>query len=121
MKPGQPEDSLVNDAQADGPAEIVDRECLRVRAHAKGAHAGGGPPDERDWSEWRRSVGDADDGEGVVHAEGLAARTSERPEVDLYAIVPPQVSVRGRLTRGEDPPDDITCVVDVEQIGREHV
>jgi hypothetical protein len=35
MKPGQPEDSLVNDAQADGPAEIIDRERLRVPAHAE--------------------------------------------------------------------------------------
>ena len=89
VKPGQPEDSLVNDAQADGAAEIVDRERLRVPAHAEWAHAGGGLPDERDWREWRGSVGDADDGESIVYAEGLAARASERLEVDLYAVVPP--------------------------------
>ena len=56
---------------------------LRVPAHAERAHAGGRLPDEGDWREWRGSVGDADDGETIVYAEGLAARTSERPEVDL--------------------------------------
>ncbi len=35
MEPGQAEDSPVNDAQADGAPEVVDREGLRVPAHAE--------------------------------------------------------------------------------------
>ena len=52
----------------------------------------------------------------IVHAEGLAARASERLEVDLYAVVPPQIGVRGGPTCGKDPPDDIACVVNVERL-----
>ena len=41
----------------------------------------------------------------------MAARATERLEVDLYAVVPPQIGVRGGPTCGEDPPDDIARVV----------
>ena len=51
----------------------------------------------------RGSIGDADDGKSVVHAESLAARASQCPEVDLYAIVPPQVRVRRVSTIRESP------------------
>src|SRR5439155_20517675 len=76
-KPGQSGyPDAVNDAQANGSAEIADGEGLRVRAHLEVAHAGGRLPDERDRKLWRGSVGNADDGESVVDAEGLATRAS---------------------------------------------
>ena len=57
-------------------------------------------PDEGDWSEWRgwverrRAVGGV-----VVYAEGLAARTSERPPRSISAP-----SCRHRWAWEADPP-----------------
>src|SRR5262249_24879310 len=64
----------------------------------------------------RRSIGNSDDREIIVYAEGLAARTSERPEVHLRAIVHPQMGNRGRSARRKNPDDDIAGVVDAERL-----
>ena len=37
-------------------------------------------------------------------------------EVDLYAVVPPQIGLRGGPTCGKDPPDDIARVVNAERL-----
>ena len=62
----------------------------------------------------RSSIGDAYDGKFVVHAKGLATRASQRPEVDLYAIVSPQMRVRCIATVREYPTDNIAGIVDTK-------
>ena len=107
---------MVDNAQTDHTAEIIDRECLRVPAHAKGTHTGGRLPLEGGWRLWRGSVGNSDDGKTVVDAEGLTAQAAERTEIHFCAVVAPKMGERGGAPRRKNPSDNIAGVVDAERL-----